>query len=166
MSGVLLVHYLLEGPAKGVFFYLYLMMDIYSRKAHQPAAGLHSDNGSPMKASTMTVKLLDLGINTSYSRPRFSNDNPYSEALFRTCKYRPDFPRKGFETLLQARKWVAKFIDWYNHDHRHSALKFVTPSERHSGKVTHSWKDAQTSVNKRKETIQNAGAVRSETGRK
>ena len=107
------------------------MMDIYSRKAvgyevyeqesgdyaselieltcwsekliNQPLV-LHSDNGSPMKASTMTAKLLDLGINASHSRPRVSNDNSYSEALFRTCKYRPDFPRKGFETLLQARE--------------------------------------------------------------
>ena len=87
-----------------------------------------------MKASTMTAKLLDLGVTASHSRPRVSNDNPYSEALFRTCKYRPDFPRKGFETLAQAREWVATFIDWYNHDHRHSGIKFVTPSERHSGR--------------------------------
>lgn len=82
----------------------------------------------------MTVKLLDLEITASHSRIRVSNDNPYSEALFRACKYRSDFLRKSFETLLQAREWIAKFIDWYNHDHRHSAIKFVTPSERYSGK--------------------------------
>ena len=150
----------LKGPAKGVFFYLYLIMDIYSRKAvgyevYEQESGeyaseliertcwkektinkplvLHSDNGSPMKASTMAAKLVDLGITASHSRPRVSNDNPYSEALFRTCKYRPDFPREGFESLTQAREWVAKFVDWYNNVHRHSGIKFVTPSERHNG---------------------------------
>ena len=150
----------LKGPAKGVFFYLYLVMDIYSRKAvgyevYEQESGqyaseliericwkeklinkpliLHSDNGSPMKASTMTTKLLELGITASHSRPRVSNDNPYSEALFRTCKYRPDFPRHGFEDLEQAREWVDKFVGWYNNDHRHSGIKFVTPSQRHNG---------------------------------
>ena len=70
---------------------------------------------------------------TSYSRPRVSNDNPYSEALFRTCKYRPDYPYEGFKNVDEARKWVMKFVDWYNNRHYHSGLNFVTPNTRHNG---------------------------------
>lgn len=94
---------------------------------------LHSDNGSPMKSFTMRSKLDDLGITPSYSRPQVSNDNPYSEALFRTVKYCPAWPSKGFESLEQAREWVERFVQWYNCEHRHSKIKFVTPHQRRHG---------------------------------
>ncbi len=145
---------------KGIFFYLYLIMDIYSRKivgwevyesesAEQAAsvfrkahlregiAGksitLHSDNGSPMKGATMLSTLQKLGVMPSFSRPSVSNDNPYSEALFKTLKYHPGFPNKPFEHIDQAWEWVAGFQHWYNERHRHSNLKFVTPAQRHRG---------------------------------
>ena len=142
---------------RGLYWYLYLIMDIYSRKIvgceresgelgaallqrsvlaeqcfRQPLV-LHADNGSPMKAQTMRVKLEELGISPSYSRPRVSNDNAYSESLFRTLKYCPAWPSHGFATLEDARAWMLKFVDWYNNRHCHSALKFVTPSQRHRG---------------------------------
>jgi len=144
----------------GLFFYLYLIMDIYSRKivgwevydaestehassvfrkAHlregigADSLVLHSDNGSPMKGATMLATLQKLGVMASFSRPSVSDDNPYSEALFKTMKYRPNFPNKPFESLEEARQWVAEFVHWYNEVHRHSALKFVTPGQRHRG---------------------------------
>jgi transposase InsO family protein len=150
----------LPGPIKGLFFYLYLILDVFSRKivgwevfeqelsAHAAKVirravwaencidhplVLHADNGGPMKGSTMRVTLENLGVTASFSRPRVSNDNPYSEALFRTCKYRPDYPEKAFGTLSEARDWVLRFVRWYNHEHRHSAIRFVTPHERHEG---------------------------------
>jgi putative transposase len=150
----------LATTVKGVFFYLYLIMDVYSRKivgwevfetesAAQAAevihkaylregiAGqllvLHSDNGSPMKGATMLATLQRLGVMPSLSRPAVSNDNPYSEALFKTLKYHPGFPDKPFDTLGEAREWVAGFEHWYDEIHRHSGLKFVTPSQRHRG---------------------------------
>jgi len=151
----------LAGPVKGAFFYLYLIVDLYSRKIvgreifdaesaehaaqlvrravlaegciDQPLV-LHSDNGSPMKGATLLETLYRLGVVTSYSRPRVSNDNPFSEALFRTCKYRPAYPDQGFETLGAAREWVQQFVRWYNHEHCHSAIQFVTPHERHEGR--------------------------------
>jgi transposase InsO family protein len=145
---------------KGVFFYLYLVMDIYSRKIvgwqihdvegsalaadlmidicrreniERGQVTLHSDNGSPMKGATMLATLQDLGVVPSFSRPSVSDDNPYSESLFRTLKYRPEYPNKPFSDLLSARVWVERFADWYNHKHRHSAIKFVTPGQRHAG---------------------------------
>ena len=145
---------------KGLFFYLYLIMDVYSRKivgwevfateSAQHAASvfhkahlregvgaeslaLHSDNGSPMKGATMLATLQRLGVMPSFSRPAVSNDNPYSEALFKTLKYHPGFPNKPFDSLQEAREWVAGFQHWYNEVHRHSALKFVTPGQRHRG---------------------------------
>jgi transposase InsO family protein len=150
----------LPGPVAGAFFYLYLMLDIFSRKivgwevydretadfAAQLlkravlAEGrltsplvLHADNGSPMKGATMKVTMERLGVTPSFSRPRVSNDNPYSEALFRTCKYAPTWPRRGFASIEQARTWVAAFVRWYNTEHRHSAIRFVTPDQRHRG---------------------------------
>jgi transposase InsO family protein len=143
---------------RGVFFYLYLIMDVYSRKivgwevfdtesaehaavvfhkAHlreglaRESLVLHSDNGSPMKGATMLATLQRLGVLPSFSRPSVSNDNPYSESLFKTLKYHPGFPDKPFESLHEARQWVAGFQHWYDEVHRHSALKFVTPGERH-----------------------------------
>ena len=143
---------------RGQFFYLYLIVDIFSRKivgweVHEREGGeeaaaliersilaercfrkplvLHADNGSPMKSQTMQIKLYDLGIIPSYSRPRVSNDNPYSESLFRTLKYCPKWPPNGFESLTTAREWIARFVGWYNEEHRHSQIRFVTPGQRH-----------------------------------
>ena len=150
----------LPGPVVGTFFYLYLMLDLFSRKVvgwevfeEETAACaaivvrkaslaegrglaplvLHSDNGSPMKGATMLVTLQKLGIAASFSRPGVSDDNAQAEAFFRTLKYRPGYPGKGFGTLESARDWVKNFVHWYNHKHRHSALKFVTPTQRHAG---------------------------------
>ena len=150
----------LPGPVKGLYYYLYLIVDLYSRKIvgwevyereSADYAGevvrravlaercidrplvLHADNGSPMKGETLLKTLYHLGVVTSYSRPRTSNDNPYSEALFRTCKYCPSFPRGGFAGLAQARDWMQRFVSGYNHQHRHSAIRFVTPEQRHNG---------------------------------
>ena len=150
----------LPSPVQGQYYYLYLIEDIYSRKAvgwevheqecgahaatllqrtvlsesclHQPLA-LHSDNGAPMKSATLLSKMYELGVTPSRGRPRVSNDNPYSEALFRTLKYCPQWPVNGFSSLESARVWVMQFIDWYNNDHRHSRIGFVTPNERHAG---------------------------------
>jgi len=151
----------LPTPVRGVFRYLYLIMDIFSRKIvggaveaeesadhaarlfqaicreqHLDPAGivLHADNGGPMKGATMLATLERLGVLPSFSRPSVSNDNPFSEALFRTLKYRPAYPERPFADLAAARRWVADFIDWYNHEHRHSAIRFVTPAERHAGR--------------------------------
>ena len=150
----------MPGPVAGMFFYLYLIVDIYSRKivgweVHERESSehasvlirkavlaegcigqplvLHSDNGSPMKGSTMKTTMENLGITSSYSRPRVSNDNPFSEALFRTFKYRPNWPTKGFATKAEAQEWVRSFANWYNDEHLHSAIRFVTPNARHSG---------------------------------
>ena len=97
---------------------------------------LHSDNGSAMKGATMLATLEQLGVAPSFSRPRVSNDNAYAESLFRTCKYRPDYPRKPFASLKQAQAWTQKFVRWYNQKHKHSGLKFVTPAQRHNGQDT------------------------------
>lgn len=86
-----------------------------------------------MKAATFQVLLEKLSIQSSYSRPRVSNDNPYSEAMFRTLKYRPDFPYKGLATLKEARAWALKFVHWYNSVHLHSGINFVTPEQCHTG---------------------------------
>ncbi len=150
----------LRSPIRGSFYYLYLVLDVWSRKivgcrvhdceSPQFAAALireavkregadpkrlvlHSDNGGPMKGATLLATLMSLGIVLSFSRPRVSDDNPYSEALFRTVKYRPDYPTGPFESLEDARRWVEAFVRWYNNEHRHSAIKFVTPAQRHSG---------------------------------
>ncbi len=94
---------------------------------------LHADNGSIQRSSTLRVTLERLGIEASYSRPRVSNDNAYPESLFRTLKYRPEYPVEGFAGLVQAREWSLKFILWYNTEHKHSGLRFVTPEQRHTG---------------------------------
>jgi len=151
----------LKTPVRGQFLYLYLMVDIWSRKVmgwavHEEEAAahaahlfreicrrgrlnpagivLHADNGGPMKGATMVATLERLGVRPSFSRPGVSNDNPFSEALFRTLKYRPAYPERPFADLGAARTWVAAFVRWYNHDHRHSAIRFVTPEERHTGR--------------------------------
>lgn len=86
-----------------------------------------------MKSLTLLTKMYDLGITPSRGRPRVSNDNPYSESLFRTLKYCPQWPAEGFATLDDARVWVREFIKWYNHHHCHSRIRFVTPAQRHRG---------------------------------
>ena len=140
----------LPAPIHGRFYYLYLFLDLFSRKIvgwqiydtedsnraseliqaicqqEGISAGqviLHSDNGGPMKGATMLATLRELGIVPSFSRPAVSNDNPYSEALFRTLKYRPQYPDKPFASLLAARAWMTEFAHWYNTIHRHSAIR-------------------------------------------
>lgn len=93
---------------------------------------LHGDNGSPIKAGTVQATMLQLGITPSYSRPRVSNDNAHAEALFRTAKYHPTLP-EAFKDLEEARAWSQQFVDWYNNEHLHSALKFITPAQKHAG---------------------------------
>ena len=94
---------------------------------------LHGDNGSTLKATTVLAMLYWLGVKPSYSRPRVSDDNAYAESLFRTAKYRPEFPAKGFADLDAARTWAAEFVRWYNDAHRHSGIRYVTPGQRHDG---------------------------------
>jgi hypothetical protein len=150
----------LPGKVKGHHYYLYMILDIFSRKivgveVHEQELGeyaaellqratwsekcvnndlvLHSDNGAPMRSFTMRAKMQDLGVITSYSRPRVSNDNPYSESLFKTVKYCPQWPVDGFGNIEEARLWVDKFVGWYNTEHKHSGIKYVTPAQRHDG---------------------------------
>ena len=161
---------------RGNYFYLYLILDIFSRKIvgwqvydresaeyasdlleetclkekiPKGQVTLHSDNGKPMKGSTMIATLQRLGVIPSFSRPSVSDDNPYSEALFRTVKYVPFYPDKPFASLSEARKWVEKFVKWYNERHLHSAIGFVTPSDRHAGQD-------EAILNHRKEVYQQA----------
>jgi hypothetical protein len=85
-----------------------------------------------MKGASMLATLQALGIMPSFSRPVVSNDNPYSESLFKTLKYRPEYPAQPFVDVTAARQWVSGFVDWYNFKHRHSAIQFVTPPQRHA----------------------------------
>ena len=94
---------------------------------------LHGDNGGTFKATTVLAMLHWLGVKPSYSRPRVSDDNPFVESLFRTAKYRPEFPARGFADLEDARQWAAHFVHWYNHEHRHSGIRYVSPAQRHAG---------------------------------
>ena len=152
----------LPAHVMGRWFHLYLILDLYSRKivgwevhdtddsdhaahlvrrtalaegiallASKPV--LHGDNGSTLKATTVLAMLNWLGVKPSYSRPRVSDDNAYAESLFRTAKYRPEFPAKGFAELGDARAWAAQFVRWYNHEHRHSGIRYVSPAQRHAG---------------------------------
>jgi len=147
-------------PTKGKFHYTYMVVDVFSRKivgyaVHDRECGdlatdlveqacrdegvlrnqltIHSDNGAPMKSATLLATLQQLGIVTSFSRPSVSNDNPISEALFRTVKYRPEYPKGAFKSLEDAQVWFAWFVAWYNEEHQHSGISFVTPAQRHSG---------------------------------
>ena len=144
----------------GMYFYLYMVMDIYSRKivgwqvyekessalaadlmtdicqregVAPDQVTLHSDNGGAMRGETLLVTLQRLGVIPSFSRSGVSSDNAYSESLFRTMKYVPYYPQKGFEDIVGARRWVEEFVRWYNTEHLHSAIKFVTPEQRHEG---------------------------------
>jgi putative transposase len=145
---------------RGAYLHLYLIVDVWSRRimgwriAEMESAAiaaelmqqtcrddninpkglvLHSDNGAAMRGNTMLATLQQLGVVPSFSRPHVSNDNPYSEALFRTLKYIPAYPSLPFADLGSAERWVAWFVDWYNATHRHSAIRYVTPDERHLG---------------------------------
>lgn len=151
----------LPTAVRGEFYRLYMVVDVYSRlitgwelhreelavhaadlvdKAclrHRVARGqliLHADNGGPMKGATMLATLQKLGVVPSFSRPSVSNDNPYSESLFKTLKYTPAYPAKPFKSLDEARQWVQQFVSWYNTEHHHSGIQFVTPQQRHQGK--------------------------------
>ena len=152
------ITYLRNITIRGSYFFLYLFLDVWSRKivgwsvheeqtsmlaaqllqsicAEHSVEGLvvHSDNGAPMKGSTMLATFQHLGIVSSFSRPSVSNDNAFPESLFRHLKYVPAFPREGFVDLDEARAWVARFVDWYNHEHLHSSIAYVTPASRHDG---------------------------------
>lgn len=152
----------LPAQVTGRWFYLYLIIDIYSRKivgfevhdqddshhatqllkrtalsegihAVERKPVLHGDNGSTLKATTVLAMLNWLGIKPSYSRPRVSDDNAFVESLFRTAKYRPQYPHEGFADLEQARAWAAEFVRWYNYEHKHSGIRYVSPAQRHDG---------------------------------
>ena len=118
---------------------------------------LHSDDSSSMKAATFKVTLEKLGSQSSFSRPRVSNDNPCSESLFKTMKYRAIYPNKGFKNLTEAREWVSKFVYWYNNKHLHSRINFITPYQRHYGVDINIMK-------KRTETYKKAKAANSARG--
>lgn len=153
------ITYLLSA-IRGQYFYLYLFLDIFSRKIvgwdvyenesaelssrllmrvcenegiNADQVTLHSDNGGPMKGATMLVTMQSLGVMPSFSRPSVSNDNPYSESMFKTLKYCPQFPSKPFESIEAARAWVKEFVIWYNTEHLHSGINFVTPESKHAG---------------------------------
>lgn len=150
----------LKGPLKGGFYYLYMFMDIFSRKivgweVHESESMekssalvakicreesinphqlvLHADNGGSMKGATMLVTLQKLGVVPSFSRPKVSDDNPFSESLFKTLKYCPQYPRAEFSSIDEAKSWVKDFVQWYNCEHLHSGIKFVTPVQKHLG---------------------------------
>lgn len=151
----------LKAAIKGKYYYLYLPMDIFSRmivhwEIHESESAelassmikeacaihkikknkivLHSDNGGPMKGATMLATLQWLGVAASFSRPGVSDDNPFSESLFKTLKHCPSFPERGFASIEEAREWVTKFVNWYNNIHLHSGINFVTAASRHYGK--------------------------------
>ncbi len=151
----------LPSKVRGMFFYLYAIIDLFSRKliaweVHAREGGdeaaalveracwrerqrqnksliLHADNGAAQKAHTLKSKLEMLGITPSHSRPGVSDDNAHIEAWFRTCKYAPSYPPNGFADIDMAQQWVLKFVNWYNGTHLHSALSYVTPNQRHDG---------------------------------
>lgn len=151
----------LPTTVRGIYLHLYLVMDVWSRRivGWRIAQGesaeiaaelikqacreggfdpkglvLHSDNGKPMRANTFVATLQWLGVIPSFSRPHVSDDNPYSEALFRTLKHTPAYPRLPFSSLIEVRRWITHFAAWYNGQHRHSAIRYVTPDERHYGR--------------------------------
>ena len=169
----------LKTTIRGIFLYLYLFIDIYSRKivgwriyedeSSEWAADilrditrregiapdqitLHSDNGGPMKGASMLATMQALGVIPSFSRPAVSNDNPYSESLFKTLKYRPQYPALPFADVAEARQYLSGLVDWYNFEHRHSAIQFVTPAQRHAG--------LDTAILARRQALYQAAKVR------
>ena len=149
----------LAGPVKGTYFDAYVMIDIYSRylvgvhvhahesgvlakelmeqvfKLHGVPQVVHADRGTSMTSKTVAALLADLEVTRSHSRPRVSNDNPYSESLFKTMKYGPVFPER-FGSLWEARQFMDTFTDWYNHEHRHTGIGLHTPADVHFGLAT------------------------------
>ena len=153
----------LPGPGKYTYFHLYVILDVFSRYvvgwmvAHRESEilaerlirltcqkqqiqpqqlTLHADRGSSMRSKTVALLLSDLGITKSHSRPHVSNDNPFSEAQFKTLKYQPQFP-KQFGSIEDARTFCHPFFDWYNHDHHHSGIGWLTPAMLHYGQAEH-----------------------------
>ena len=151
----------LKGPRKWTYFHLYVILDIFSRKvvgwmiAQRESALLaqrliaetiakediapgqltiHADRGSSMRSKDVAFLLADLGVTKTHSRPHVSNDNPYSEAQFKTLKYRPDFPER-FGSIEDARSFCRRFFDWYNNEHRHSGIGMMTPANVHHGRA-------------------------------
>jgi putative transposase len=151
----------LKGSIAGQFYYLYMFMDIYSRKIvgheiheiesmiyssdlidkicqsegiNKDQLVLHSDNGGAMKGATMLATLQKLGVVPSFSRPGVSNDNPFSESLFKTLKYCPQYPSLPFKGINEVKNWVNEFVHWYNTIHLHSGIKFLTPNDKHKGR--------------------------------
>lgn len=162
----------LLGPLAGLYFYLYVVLDLFSRfvvgwlVAEQERASLaeqlvtetcvrqliardqlhlHSDRGAPMKAKSMQQLLKDLGIAQSLSRPRLPDDNPFSEAQFKTAKYHATFPGR-FDTLQDVRQWGQTFFAWYNYAHHHTALGLLTPAVVHAGQAAHYHQQRQTTL--------------------
>jgi transposase InsO family protein len=154
---------LVPGPIKGQYFYVYMVMDVWSRRilgaevhdvecsklasdffdrvcrdeglTSHAAAVLHSDNGAPMRSIKLAAKMRELGISLSFSRPGVSNDNAYAESLFKTMKYHHSYPMRRFRNLDSVRCWIESFVEWYNSEHRHSGIKYVTPNQRHFGEA-------------------------------
>lgn len=151
----------LKGPVKWTYFYLYVILDLYSRLAvgwmvarresatlaqrliaetvdkqgvGRDQVTLHADRGPSQTAKTLALKLADLGLTKSHSRPYTSNDNPFSEAQFKTLKYHPRYPSR-FGSLEDARRYAADFFTWYNTQHRHSSLALLTPADVHYGRA-------------------------------
>jgi len=149
----------LLGPAKWTYFYLYVILDVFSRyvvgwlvaereaaslaetliaetcakqNIHRDQLTLHADRGSSMRSKPVALLLADLGVTKTHTRPYTSNDNPYSEAQFKTLKYRPDYPAR-FGSLMDARGWSQDFFAWYNNDHYHTGLSMMTPAMVHYG---------------------------------
>lgn len=165
----------LRGPAKWTYYYLYVILDVFSRYvpgwliAECESASLakqlvvetctkqgivpdqltlHADRGSAMTAKSLALLLADLGVTQTHSRPYVSNDNPYSEAQFKTMKYRPDYPER-FGSTQDARAWARPFFHWYNHEHYHSGLALLTPATVHYGQ-------AQAVLDRRQQVLQAA----------
>jgi len=155
------ITYLRNARVRGSFFFLYLYVDVWSRRVlgcsvhteqtseraaellrsvcaehdiEADTAVVHQDNGAPMKGATFLATLDALGVTKSFSRPGVSDDNAYIESLFRHLKYVPSYPGRGFQSLEEARAWVSRFVDWYNYQHLHSAIGYVTPDDRHHGR--------------------------------
>jgi putative transposase len=151
----------LMGPAKWTYFYLYVIIDIFSRRVvgwcvadresaslfaalfddattkHPAPPGqltLHADRGGPMRAKATALLLADLGITRSHSRPHTSNDNPFSESHFKTMKYQPQFPQR-FGSIQDAKAFCRRFFDWYNQDHHHAGIGLMTPDQVHYGQA-------------------------------
>ena len=162
----------LKGPAKWTYYYLYVIIDVFSRYvvgwmvAHRELSSLakklieqtcekqkiqpgqltiHADRGSSMKSKAVAFLMADLGITKSHSRPYVSNDNPYSESQFKTLKYRPEFPER-FGAIVDARLFCQPFFQWYNSEHYHSGIGFLTPEDVHYGRADEIIKERQAAL--------------------